>query len=366
MQPVITQQEAKEKGVTKVICIDYLELSMTKKLPIVLSNHECWLNDKSYIIRFENHNKTFDSAYLLFIDGIKIGELKCNPQYSHVSDDTVHLKIDNQLLYSVECRAYIDYIIHELKFVYSHITRIDIAIDSTEFDVLSFMKKYMNSTHIKAKGRKKSIRTNFLDKLSQTVYFGSASSSKQIRIYSKLPEIQHSGKDYILDFYNVNGLNYNNAEVQRVELCLRTKNTKNIELEKLMDANYQASICRTHFKNYFEFIGRYREHNKWVKKNVTPINLNGFVTILLPKVINASKHSTKAYKTFLKGLYILALHEEYIQSQSLQSGLLMNDSLDAYTHLMGSIHRILQLKPTLKIFYDSNIKKWQRQAKNNF
>lgn len=365
MQTSVTEVEVKKRVVTKVICLDWLEISFLKKLPVIPLNKSHWLDERSCIVRTENTNKTFEGLYLLLIDGIKIGELSFNSRYSFVSDDVVHLKIDNKLLYSVECGKHINYIINVLGFTYSHIKRIDIAIDSNNVDVISFMKKYMNSTKIRVKGREKRINTGTLGKAAQSVNFGSPASGKQIRIYNKTVEVVRSGKDYIFDFYTLNGLNYDTAEVQRVELTLRTKYTKNIDIHRLSDANYLASICRTNFKNYFEFISEYREHNKTVSRNVTPINLDSFKTTLLPRVAHTPMQSQKSLKVLLKGLYMNALYEEIRQSQPLQPDYLISAATDAKVHFSAAIDRILELKPTLLPYYRSNEKKWRKVAKNN-
>ena len=365
MQTLVTEIGVKKREVTKVICLDWLEISFIKKLPVIALNNSHWLDERSCIVRTENTNKTFEGLYLLLIDGIKIGELSFNSRYSFVSDEVVHLKIDNKLLYSVECGEHIRYITNVLGFTYSHIKRIDIAIDTNNTDVLSFMNKYINSSKIKVKGKQKFIDTRTLGKASKTVYYGSPKSGKQIRIYNKTDEVIRSGKDYILDFYTLNGLNYEKAEVQRIELTLRTKYTKNIDIHRLSDANYLASICRTNFKNYFEFISEYREHNKTVNRNVTPVDFDGYTTALLPRVAHTPVQSQKSLKVLLKGLYVNALCEEFKQSQPLQPDFLILEAIEANMHFLASIDRILQGKPTLMQYFRSNEKKWRKAAKNN-
>lgn len=365
MQTLDTEIEVKKREVTKVICLDWLEISFIKKLPLAAANKPHWLNERTCIVRTENNKRTYDGLYLLLIDGIKIGELSINSRNSFVSDEVVHLKIDNKLLYSVGCIEHINYIIKVLGFAYSHIKRIDVAIDSNDRDVISFMKKYMNSAKIRVKGKQKRINTITMGKASQTVYFGSSASGKQIRIYNKTDEVVRSGKDYIFEFYCLNGLNYETAEVQRIELTLRTKNTKNIDIQRLNDVNYLASICRTHFKNYFEFISEYKEHNKTVSRNVTPVSFDGFTTTLLPRVAHTPVQSQKSLKVLLKGLYMNALSEEIKQSQPLQPDYLISEASVANANFLAAIARILQLRPTLMPYFRSNEKKWRKAAKNN-
>lgn len=365
MQTSVTEVEVKKREVTKVICLDWLEISFIKKLPVIALNKSHWLDERSCIVRTENNKRTYDGLYILQIDGIRIGELSFNSRFSFVPAEVVHLKIDNKLLYSDGCGKHIRYITNVLGFTYSHIKRIDIAIDSNDRDVISFMKKYMNSTKIRVKGKLKRINTITLGKASQTVYFGSSTSGKQIRIYNKIDEVLRSGKDYIFDFYTLNGLNHETAEVQRIELTLRTKFTKNIDIHRLSDANYLASICRTNFKNYFEFISEYREHNKTVIRNVTPVSFDGFTTTLLPRVAHTPAQSHKSLKMQLKSLYVNVLNEESIQSQPLQPDSLISESIEANVHFLAAIHRILLLKPTLMPYFRTNEKKWRKAAKNN-
>lgn len=123
MQTLIAEQEEKKRVVNKVVCLDWLEISFIKKLPVVALNKPHWLNERSCIVRTVNNRRTFDALYLLYIDSIKIGELSLNSRYEFVCDEVVHLKIDNKLLYSVECSKHINYIINVLGFTYSHIKR---------------------------------------------------------------------------------------------------------------------------------------------------------------------------------------------------------------------------------------------------
>ena len=368
MQKVVTRQAEEERevtNITKLICLDWIELSMIIKLPVVTDNNKYWLDEKTYIIRAGNHSKAFEGTYLMFIDEIKIGEIKYNSQYSNIPHDTVHLRLDNKLLYSIEGRKYIDYIIHVLKFKFSHLSRIDVAIDVNDSDVITYIKTCQNSNRIRLKGRKKKITSIGSGKITETIYIGTASSGKQIRVYKKLPEIQKNSKDYILDYYDLNGFDYKNVEVQRVELSLRTKNLKNIEIEKLWDVNYLASICQNHFKDYFEFVSEYREHNKKVRKILTPVNLEGFKTTVLTKVVHMHTESLRTLKMLLKGLYVYSLHEELRQSQSILPENLITASLEPKLCFLGAIETILQNKPALLPYFQANQKKWRKAIKNN-
>jgi len=82
-------------------------------------------------------------------------------------------------------------------------------------------------------------------------------------------------------------------------------------------------------------------------------------------VINVPSQPIKSIKTLIKGLYASELHEEYIRSQPFQSDLLIAESEEASLHYMGAINRLLQSKPTLVPFFNSNHGKWRKAIKNN-
>lgn len=266
------------------------------------------------MIRIYGEDRNFNLLYQLVVDNKKVGRLKLSPKKGFIKKDTVHFLIDNQILYTDMWTKYLDYLLTTLHFQLSHITKIDIAVDyeinEKNNSIIDFLKKFQYYSDnreklnykVNAKGRKKIISIASY-KSSSTIYWGKSSSDKYIKIYNKSNELLNSNKDYILEFWRNNGLNYKSNVIERFELTLKTKLCSIIDISKLTDSDYIASLLKTHLKGYFEFSREIKRKNKIKKLNVTPINFDGFATKLLPKYKYQPKQSDRSNKILLKSLY---------------------------------------------------------------
>lgn len=345
--------------------MDWLELSFRGELPDFIENPETfYINNNCFLEFTNNRNQYFQTIVNLWINNRKIGELKYNPSTAFIDENTVHFKIENHLLYSKDYPLYIDYLQTILGLKFQHIVRIDIATDTINHNLLNFIRKYHNSTNIRIKGKQKKITINSKGKIYKTVYFGSMSSEKFIKIYNKTQELKAKDKAYIKGFWKLNNLNYQNNEVERIELTLKTKQAKYIDLNKLPDPNYLASICRTHFKNYFEFIGTYRQNNKTVKKDVTPLQFNEFQTQLLEKYKHIQKFTTKAQKMELKRLFFnIQITKELIEIEHGKQNT-VTELYIAINNFSGAIRTINKLY-NLEQYYDQNNGFWKKEFDKN-
>ena len=357
---------------TQLINVDYLEISFTVELPGWQINPKTFnLNANCYLEFTPNSCKYFSTICNLIIDGRIIGELKFNPSTPYIDQNTVHFKVSNHLLYTVDYVDYIDYIIEVLGFKYNHIVRLDTCIDCTEHNLLGFINKYFNSSKIRLKGRNKKITRVTSGKEINTVYVGSINSEKYLKIYDKTLELQKSDKEYIKHYYALNGLDYKNRSVERLELTLKTKHAKFIQYEKLIDSDYLASIIRTHFKNFFEFEGKYKENGKMVKKDVTPIKLCNYKTVLLQKYTYIPRCSIVAQKIELRRLFLnICVEKELIrvEKQNVYKSQQHYDNLSTYykavDNFRHAIKRIITLYD-LHGYFKSKKHHWEKEFENN-
>lgn len=359
------------KQVNKVINLDYLELSFFYELPTFSVMPKEFNINKNIRLEYVNDFKSqnFNIVANLLINDRLIGQLKYSPSNSFLSENTCHLKIENHHLYSANFFEYIDYLITE-GFTFNSIVRIDIAIDTIKHNLLDFMKKYQQSELILCKGRAKDITTKLIGKTYKTVYFGSTQSSKFIKIYNKSVELSNNTKPYINYFYKVNGLDYVNNIVERLELTLRNPHTKLIDLNRLTDSSYLASICHTQFKNFYQFESNYIQHNKRMKKDCTPIHVNDFSPIILPKFKAVNKHTTLPIKQEIKRLYkhYLSEIELYKQPQKLNPNNEDSILVSTQIHIVNAkevINRICQ-RHNLNEYLEKNKEHWKKEfLKNN-
>lgn len=287
--------------VNKLIVTDYLEVSFDFQLPSIVKS----FNICDCVIEMTNiKNNYFQYICNIYIHGDLVGELKYKPLNRFVGANTVHIKFENRLLYSKEFNYYLEYIRDVMNFKFNHILRLDIAIDTVKHNLLAFFRKFQNSKNIVLSGNHKKIHIEYIGKEYKTIHIGSSKSDKYIKIYNKSKELQTFYKEHIQEFYQLNGLDYIQNEVERIELTLRTKHLKNVDVQLLTDSNYLASVCRSHYKGLFEFYSNYVAHGKRSKKNVTPISLNEFRTTLLPVYKYSKSYSIKPQKMVIKKLFM--------------------------------------------------------------
>jgi len=351
--------------VKQTTAIDCLSISFLKELPEALSIQKETLNKGKYIIskdcylvHLNSSLNGFKSACNLFILNQYVGKLLYNP-IQELDKHTVHLLVENSIFYSNDFIIYIDYLITYLNFKLNHIVKLDIANDYIKHNILDFYDKYKISKNITHKGKAVIIPPERNKKLL-SLYIGSSKSDKQIRVYDKTKELEYNSKPYILDFWKANKLNYQN-KVERIELILKTGELKNIDLFQLNNPNYLLSICKLHFKNFFEFNGKYKVNGKIINKDVTPIDINfsGFKTISInKKVYVPSKNYIFSAKIQLKKLYKNMLLEEYLQNNETDLKLVNPEYLD---NSRLTIERYLTLYPDLINYYNRKIKTWKNE-----
>lgn len=353
----------------KTIVVDKLVLSFHRVLPTQSTpKKQLVLNKNCYLQLTDMKDRKFQSTYNLFIDSHCIGTVKAHPNELYIDSDLVHLQFENYLLYSNYFLNNITYLTDVLNFKYKQIVTLDIAVDCIKHNLLPFVDHAIKSKHITMKGKGR-INTVYSkqSKTLETVYFGRSTSEKQIKIYNKSMELTVNDKPYIKYFWDANHMNHEDSIVERLELTLKNRYLKNINVYALDNCNYLASILELHFKNFFEFKSTYRQHNKTVVKSIAPINLSGFKTTKLHKPVQERKNTTLPIKIELKRLYNSYLNEELLRQVNVTTYTEHENrlSMRGQNGFISSIMRLIELHPELQEYYSNRKKNWKQEFEKN-
>jgi hypothetical protein len=206
----------------------------------------------------------------------------------------------------------------------NQVTKIDIALDGCNH-IQKFVNDfwYKKLENVERIGRKSTTESQSkqagffpykFDEVTReisTVYVGSASSEKRMKIYNKTTELESSNKYYIQEFWKSNGLNTDSYNY-RIELSCKSgiiKQIKDFDWRKLDSSNYLASIFYTFSYNLIGFV---QKDNKRLDRS-TKINLIDFEKLNSQKLEKVTKkevtdrHKAKQEIHFVKKQSLLNL-----------------------------------------------------------
>ena len=192
--------------------------------------------------------------------------------------DEVLIKISNHLLYQQNLLSTIENLLHNLNLTFIRINELHIAIDSM------LNAKIMDILRRISKGHKTIALNNNTIKLSSdnfdynnekytTYHLGSKKSDLTASVYNKTLEITASGKDYIKQYWALNGLDIT-KEIFRFEVKLKYKRIKkyNLTLSMINKVNVLSAIIVKEIKEN-EWINFYnvkaRDKIKLNEKKIT-------------------------------------------------------------------------------------------------
>jgi len=200
---------------------------------------ESYSTDRISIVKKQtNNNPNFRFRYIISVDGSQLCEVFAVPINQKYKWNEISVKIDNSQLYTIDWSNRIYYLMNELDFCFTSITRIDIALDGNDIlRKMDLFRRYL---------RTKTIRINNENLIVDGVHFnkqklswdsytvGSKKYQKTAEIYNKTAEIKVSGKEYITEYWENNGLKTND-EVGRFELKLGTRHLKKYKFDSFND-----------------------------------------------------------------------------------------------------------------------------------
>ena len=227
--------------VNKVIFVDNLEVSFHGNIPTLTDSKVPYSNGENKVkyynpncfIEFKNNgNKYFRNICDLWIEGRKIGEFRFLPTSPFINDELINFKFENVQLYQKDFNRYIDYIVETFEFKYQYISHLDIAIDCIDHNLLKFVNNYLyysNTTNYSTTHKGRLDKKNIVTNNQNIIHWGKLDSEKYIKIYNKSLELTdtNNSKSYIPVCWKENKMIVENKTVERFELTLKQKNTKN-------------------------------------------------------------------------------------------------------------------------------------------
>ncbi len=246
------------------ISVDWLEMVFTGEISSLMKGSKKAIINKDLILLLDNKQEhpSFTFSYIILYKNINFGHLFYgnNNKYRFNGKVTCQLRVENQRFYERNFLGKLNTIISNLKLSLFNYYRIDIAIDSA-----GLLQQANYLLGLKAYSRKKEVETSVVldstPKKYKKINIGSRFSDHQISIY---PKSKYEDKPYISNFWADNNLAMPNKDVSRLELRLRSKSIKkiNINFNELENPHYLVSIVKSKVEPWLTFI------HKTEKKNV--------------------------------------------------------------------------------------------------
>lgn len=186
--------------------------------------------------------RQFRYVYLVYniYEKDEIATIVCNP-LSKILDARLHqVKLSNWVLYQENRANYLQWIKEAIDGKFLSLSRLDLCIDIVGFDFYGFIKKY-HDNKIREK-KPKDVTEHYKKYNGESIYTGMSWGSKlsdwTAKIYDKIREIQEqSGKIYILDYFQANGIDVANEKVWRYEFSITNLRDKYVTKEKEITIN---------------------------------------------------------------------------------------------------------------------------------
>lgn len=250
--------------------------------------------------------------------GEKIATMESQPRSSMLDVNSALIKFENRLLYMPYRDDYIDFFMKSCNVEFRNITRLDIAIDLTEFEKDLSPKKLINNfiteKYLKV-GRGQFTIIGDMENVKCVDYlrFGSKKSDIEVYLYNKTKELREVVyKPYIVENWkDLKGAT--KKDVWRLEFSMKAEGCTylnedsgeivKLDLSILKDTELQFSILKELIYRYFRFKENDNTMNKSRMKDVLLLNLKGenFRRISLKESTDVLKKD----KILMKNVYVL-------------------------------------------------------------
>lgn len=309
---------------TQTICLDALQFSLKG----YVYKGEDWgdmkINDNIFIKNMFRSVNGFQNMAQIIVYGEPFAEIQFNPrgEGNIMDEDLIIFKFKNNVLYSGGFMDEFKTICREMSWQFSHIGKIDIAVDTKENGYLKKLQGIITGKyHSVGKAQPKTIHWNkgkkFMDKPFNYLRIGESKSGKFVRCYYKREELKKSQKEYIEDFWRLNGIHLEpGEEMERVELSMKKKelyrywqpNSFN-DLKELQNPEFLAQLFESGRKGFFEFVkmSEYLKKGRVDRcKKVLKLQLINFSGKLLTKAAAAMANEVARFKQAAKTLSFIA------------------------------------------------------------
>lgn len=274
------------------ITLDWLSLYFTQSMfeDQYEEGESIYINEDCFLVAIDRPTLHFNSHFILFYKNEECAHLLFNSKNEKFfKKDVVKVDFINHTLYSGQWLD-IYHAILSFGLVYKGASRIDIAIDGVNYlpQMLNIYTKQTIENKVFGLKNSNEHRARFSAKVMnpKTMGFenfniGTAGGNKMVTVYNKSLEISKSGKRYISEWWQANGIidaqpDYDAIEkeleqldrkkreifelkgvknIYRFELRLKAEAIKEIEnfsIDLLTTASGLASIVKTHCNKFFE------------------------------------------------------------------------------------------------------------------
>lgn len=267
---------------SEILSIDWFEVSFLMNMDKILSDiqqHDVFTSLCStwnIVVGKNGATGTKHYRYLLdiFYNGQLWGTALAQSRKQGIEENSFILKVKNEILYTKSFASSVLEFQEHFHAEYSHITRIDLAVDT--HNVLSKFQTVVRAQNELIGASKFSANFNRKGEV-EGGYIGSRSSGKFIRIYDKLDELKSSPTkaQYIKRYWKANNFDCS-QDVQRFEITLKAKETRKFVQLSLADWMKQENIVSV-LKQSLERFAEYRERTEL--KNKTRIQRHHFIDI---------------------------------------------------------------------------------------
>lgn len=277
---------AKVKGCRVAVTLDWLSVIFIDnggRIPEPEDGGVYQVTDTITLVYTGKGNEHYKYIYNVHYRGEHLASIVCHTRNEKfVRKGVVKVDFKNHLLYTDGLWNFYDELVGVFSLEYKNIARVDIAMDGMGH-LIALMNRYVKqdreSKFLEMKGRPR-FDSKLLDRktmLYQNFHVGATAASKRITIYNKSLEIVRSGKDYIQDFWKLNGMTGEKMDlkalekeitddttelqgrenVYRFEMRLKGEAVKEIEnfsMELLQTPAGLVSILKLMTRGFFEFV----------------------------------------------------------------------------------------------------------------
>ncbi len=242
------------------LCSDWVEFICTWVTPIeiIYRNHS---TENILVEKISVHkNPNFRNLHRIYLHGVEVCDIfSASNNGTHLYNE-VSVKVANNMLYTADWVEKVKKVVRYFTLEFVRMARYDIALDGTELTKIDIvLNKFTKSHTVQIKNDALKVLPLALNKkeLRWTGWsIGCKKSGISARYYDKTEEIQHSGKEYMLDFWNKNHIS--TEHVGRFEVQLNYKRLKKYRIdlnnmELLTNAEFLGTIFQQEVRPWLKF-----------------------------------------------------------------------------------------------------------------
>ena len=271
-----------EKGTLGTVAVDWFEATLIGDIiqlwdAVPDDTDDIEVGQGFHLMRHRHDNgepqttRHYRSIWTLVCEGEEIGTLQIGQRGSQTQFGyTASLKVFNRHLYHAGWTDTINEFLFSSDLRIRTITRLDIALDSTE-DLTQSVHNLLLSSQYRKVGKVSIAPQSVTEGAKwEGLKIGSMKSDIYGSVYNKTRELKKwdGAKDYIPKHWKLNGMDAS-SDISRLEIHLRWKRLKlidnwqdNLDISCLEDAPYLASLMRTAMKGWLEFEYTGKDTNK--------------------------------------------------------------------------------------------------------